>query len=165
MSNSRKEWNLHAEWLVDMIGHILWFISIYTSWLHPELLSFIMWLSKNCSRCGLNISDNCVLQYWDIHILRFFTQHFGHRSSFWNQNQQFERDNLAKCFQSPQELFNSPNRISSFSLTYPLKGRDHNEPISCVGLLRHTCKCSVTLYPKTIRSAWINLSLWLQEMV
>jgi len=28
-----------------------------------------------------------------------------------------------KCFQPPQELFNSPNRISSFSLIYPLKGR------------------------------------------
>jgi len=42
-------------------------------------------------------------------------------------------------------------------LTYPLKGRDHTEPISPEGLLHHTCRCSVTLYPKTIRSVWINL--------
>jgi hypothetical protein len=40
------------------------------------------------------------------------------------------KDNLPKRFQPPQELFNSPSRISSFSLTYPLKGKNHTEPIS-----------------------------------
>lgn len=63
---------------------------------------------------------------------------------------------MAEPFQTPQEVCNLDNKISSFSLTYLLARTGHIKPASYEEQLRHRCLCSIILNPKTIMTAWMT---------